>query len=108
MNSSDNIISRFLILIIVAVIGYWAVLGGIWVWDWYFRTGGYTADWWPRLGAFLWRNIGIVMALYGIACVQASGVAELKFRKNFLVALLLAFLLTPPLMMGVYGRRTQA
>jgi len=107
MNSSDNIISRFIFFIIFAIVGYWIVLWGIDVWNWYVASGGYSPEWWPQLGAFLLRNFSIVVVLYGMACMQASGLAELKFGKNFLVALGLAFILTPPIMMVVYGKKQQ-
>ena len=105
MNNKDNLISRFLFMAIAGIIAYWLIKGGIWVWNWYDASGGYSSQWWPDLWAFLIRNISIVAVIYGMACMQASGLAELKFRKNFLVALSLAFLLTPPVMMLVYGKR---
>ncbi|MEE2876458.1 MAG: hypothetical protein VX822_01570 [Candidatus Neomarinimicrobiota bacterium] len=37
-----------------------------------------------------------------------SGViAKLKFNKNFLKAFVLALILTPPIMMGVYGHKQE-
>lgn len=107
MHSRDNIISRFLFLIIAGIILYWLGSGVVWVWNWYFTSGGYTHEWWPRLGSYLLRNISIVLVIYGLACMQASGLAELKFRKNFIVALMLALVLTPPVMMLIYGKRQQ-
>jgi hypothetical protein len=39
--------------------------------------------------------------------LQASGLAELKYGKNFLKAFGLALILTPPVMMVVYGHKKE-
>jgi hypothetical protein len=44
---------------------------------------------------------------YGIISLQVSGLAELKFGKNFIKAFYLALLITPPMMMIVYGHRKE-
>ncbi len=103
--NTDHKISRVFILFSVSILGYWAYNGIISVWEWYGSTGGYSSSWWPDLGRYLWKNISIVVVIYAIICLQASGLAELKFKKNFLKALGLSILLTPPVMMIVYGRR---
>ncbi len=105
MKAKDNIISRIFSIGILCILIYWCYKGIVWIWNWYFDSGGYTSQWWPDLGGFLWRNISIVVVIYGIACLQASGLAELKFRKNFLKAFGLALILTPPGMMIVYGHK---
>jgi hypothetical protein len=52
---------------------YWAYEGAVWVLNWYLDSGGYTSDWWSGIGKFLLRNISIVVVVYGLACMQASG-----------------------------------
>lgn len=105
MSPLDQRLSRLFMVASLLILGYWAYLGLAWVWDWYQDSGGYTTQWWPDLGRFLWRNLSIVVAVYGIACLQASGLAELKYGKNFLLAFILALVLTPPGMMIAYGHR---
>ncbi|MFH1851969.1 MAG: hypothetical protein ABIA75_06455 [Candidatus Neomarinimicrobiota bacterium] len=102
---TDKAVSRVLMLFSALILIYWLISAGIWLWDWYAGSGGYSANWWPAVGQFLLDNLSIVVAVYAIICLQVSGLAELKFNKNFLKALGLALVLTPPVMMIVYGHR---
>ncbi len=103
--STDQIISRIFVALSLLVLAYWLYSGVVWVWNWYVESGGYSSSWWPDIGHFLWDNLSIVIALYAVICLQASGLAEMKFNNNFLKAFGLALVLTPPLMMAVYGHR---
>jgi hypothetical protein len=105
MNRKDVIISRLIRVTIVLILLYWGYSGIIWVWNWYTSSGGYSSSWWIETGRFLWRNASIVIALYGIACMQASGLVELLNRKSYLKAFGLSLILTPPGMMLVYGHK---
>ncbi|NQT97121.1 MAG: hypothetical protein HQ562_05205 [Candidatus Marinimicrobia bacterium] len=106
--TTDKAISRVFTLFSVLILLYWLYSGGAWLWDWYFSSGGYSSDWWPIVGRFLLDNLSIVIALYAIACLQTAGLAELKFNNHFLKAFSLALILTPPIMMIIYGHRDHA
>ncbi len=103
----DKAISRIFFLFSMLILLYWIYSGCVWLWDWYFSSGGYSSDWWPAIGRFLLDNLSIVIALYAIACLQTAGLAELKFNNHFLKAFGLALILTPPIMMIAYGHRKQ-
>ncbi len=104
---NDMTISRILRIVIGLILLYWAYEGLVWAWHWYLGSGGYRSDWWSGIGKFLLRNISIVVVIYGVACMQVSGLAELKFGKNYLKAFGLALILTPPIMMVVYGKKSE-
>ena len=101
----DKAISRVFTLFSVLIILYWLYSGCVWLWDWYFSSGGYSPEWWPAIGHFLVDNLSIVIVVYALACLQSAGLAELKFNNHFLKAFGLALVLTPPLMMLAYGHR---
>ncbi len=103
--SKDKAISRVFTLFSVLILLYWLYSGGVWLWNWYFDSGGYSSEWWPAVGRFLLNNLSIVIAIYAIVCLQTAGLAELKFNNHFLKAFGLAFILTPPIMMIAYGHR---
>ncbi|MFC1581559.1 hypothetical protein ACFL3L_01510 [Candidatus Neomarinimicrobiota bacterium] len=107
MNRKDLIISRLFRVLIVIVLGYWCYSGVTWLWSWYISGSGYSSAWWGAIGEFLWQNISIVIALYGIACMQASGLVELVNRKSYLKAFGLSLILTPPGMVLVYGHKKE-
>ncbi len=104
---NDITISRILRIAIGLILLYWAYEGAVWALNWYLDSGGYTSDWWSGISKFLLRNISIVVVVYGLACMQASGLAELKFGKNYLKAFGLALILSPPIMMAVYGHKSE-
>ena len=56
---------------------------------------------------FCKTNLSILIVIYGLMSLQASGLAELKYGKNFLKAFGLALILTPPVMMVVYGHKKE-
>ncbi len=101
----DQAVSRVFIVLSILILAYWLYLGVVWLWEWYVSMDGYSSAWWPIIGSFLWRNMSIVVAIYALICLQASGLAELKFNKIFLKAFGLSLILTPPGMMIVYGHR---
>ncbi|MEE9190555.1 MAG: hypothetical protein V3U16_07275 [Candidatus Neomarinimicrobiota bacterium] len=104
---NDMTISRILRIVIGLILLYWTFEGVAWVWSWYLDSGGYTSEWWSGIGKFLLRNISIIVVIYGVACMQVSGLAELKFGKNYLKAFGLALILSPPIMMAVYGKKSE-
>ena len=103
----DLIFSRILILGILAILLPWIWDGLVWLWNWYQGYSASDANAWHDLGAFLWRNISVVLILYTIICLQVAGLAEFKFNKNFVPAFFLSLLITPPIMMAVYGRHSE-
>jgi hydrophobe/amphiphile efflux-3 (HAE3) family protein len=60
---------------------------------------------WGALWELIRDNPSIVAALYVLACLNASGVAEFKFGRRFTKAFVLSLLLTPPVMIGAWARR---
>ena len=106
--TTDKAISRIFFLFSMLILLYWIYSGSVWLWEWYAESEGYSSDWWPIVGRFLLDNLSIVIALYAIACLQTAGLAELKFNNHFLKAFSLALILTPPIMMIIYGHRDHA
>jgi hypothetical protein len=106
INQIDKRIGGILLFIVAGIVLYWISTGLITLWDWLVSLGPYQASWWVSLGKFLWRNFGIVFIIYVIICLQVSGIVEFLFRKNFIKAFLLAIVLTPPVMMVVYGHKS--
>lgn len=104
----DVILSRIFLVISFIIIAYWIWNGLIWLWDWYVSVSE-SADTgvWEETWQFIKDNLSIIAMLYGIIALQVSGLAELKFGKNFLRAFVLAIFLTPPVMMGIYGHKKE-
>lgn len=102
--SPDILISRILAVTIVLILAIWIWNGVTFLWDWYLAISR-TGSVWSSVWEFCKENLSFFIVIYGIICLQVSGIAELKFEKNFLKAFVLALFLTPPVMMGVYGRR---
>jgi len=88
--------------VIIVIIMIWNEL--TWLWSW-FLTAGDNGSVWLAIWDFCKANLSILIVIYGLISLQASGLAELKFGKNFLKAFGLALILTPPIMMAVYGHR---
>ncbi|MBO8131595.1 MAG: hypothetical protein H0Z29_08795 [Candidatus Marinimicrobia bacterium] len=101
----DFVFQRIFIIGSVGIIGYWLYRFFDWFIGWFKEQLPYNSGWWASIGNFLLDNLSIVIAIYFIICLQASGVAEFKFRKRFLKAFFMSLFLTPPVMMIVYGRR---
>ena len=92
----DQIIPRVILLICLAILIYWIWNGLAWLWHWYLaveESPGTTV--WQEIWRFIKDNISVIVLLYGFICLQASGLAEMKFRKSFLTAFSLAICLTP-------------
>lgn len=105
----DVVLSRILILICVSIVGYWIWNGLNWLWDWYRSVSELTdTSVWTEIWLFIVENLSVIALIYGIICLQVSGLAELKFGKNFLKAFILAICLTPPIMMGIYGHKKES
>ena len=90
-----------------------AVIAGImtwngltWLWNWFSVVGGESSEW-LAIWEFCKTNLSILIVIYGLMSLQASGLAELKYGKNFLKAFGLALILTPPVMMVVYGHKKE-
>ena len=104
----DKIFSRLLILVILIVLLPWVWDGLVWSWDWYQGLDGASTNIWAETGRFIWTNLSVFLIAYTIICLQVAGLAEFKFNRNFLPALLLALIITPPVMMATYGRHHKA
>ncbi len=100
----DRALSRIMAVFVALLLGSLVWKGCLWAWDWYgtLESGG---DAWASVWEVLKQNLSVVVLVYGMMCLQASGVAELKFNRSFLKAFALALILTPPVMMGVYGHK---
>jgi len=104
MKNRDIVISRVIFFIALVVVITWIWNGLIWLWNWY-TVASETGTVWFEIWSFVKQNVSILVVVYGIICLQVSGVSELKFEKNFLKAFILAIFLTPPVMMVIYGHR---
>ncbi|MFQ6609062.1 MAG: hypothetical protein ACE5EE_11115 [Fidelibacterota bacterium] len=100
----DYLFSLFLGLGVVIFAGFLLYEGLTWLWHWFVNVNDEGS-----IGLAIWNlcksNLSILIVIYGIISLQVSGLAELKFDKNFLKAFGLALILTPPVMMAVYGHR---
>jgi len=101
----DKRISKILFTVSGAIVLYWLVKGLIWLYNWFVSLPAYSAGWWPALGHFCLNNLSIIIVLYLIICLQVAGLAEFRFRKNFLKAFLLGIVITPPGMLLAWGRK---
>jgi hypothetical protein len=72
-----------------------------------FGISGAIVLYWASLGQFCVNNLSIIIVVYLIICLQVAGLAEFRFRKNFLKAFLLGIVITPPLMMICWGRHSE-
>ncbi len=102
----DQRIALIFLLPTIGIVIYWIVLGIKWLIGWLAELPPYDAGWWTALGSFLWRNISIVLVIYIIICLQVAGIAEFRYKRNFVKAFFLGICLTPPIMMAVYGRKS--
>ncbi len=102
----DKILPRIILLICLAIVIYWIWNGVNWLWDWYVSVEASSETTvWQEIWNFILKNLSVVIMVYGFISLQVAGLAELKFGKNFLIAFALGICLTPPVMMGAYGRR---
>ena len=92
---------------VTAVIAGIMIWNGLtWLWNWFSVAGGESSVW-LAIWEFCKTNLSILIVIYGLMSLQASGLAELKYGKNFLKAFGLALILTPPVMMVVYGHKKE-
>lgn len=103
----DKRISKLLFAISGAIVLYWLIKGLIWLYHWFIGLTSFSSNWWASLGQFCLHNLSIIIVVYLIICLQVAGIAEFRFKKNFLKAFLLGIMITPPLMMIIWGRRTK-
>ncbi|HCL00754.1 MAG TPA: hypothetical protein DHW42_11700 [Candidatus Marinimicrobia bacterium] len=103
----DKCLSRALFLISAGIVVYWLIKGIVRLYHWFVDLPDYSTDWWLVIGRFCVNNLSIIIVVYLVICLQVAGIAEFKNKKNFLKAFLLAIVLTPPLMMAIWGRKTQ-
>lgn len=101
----DKRISKILFAVSGAIVLYWLVNGLIWLYDWFAGLLAYNTGLWGPLGQFCLNNLSIIVVVYLVICLQVAGVAEFRFRKNFLKAFLLGIVLTPPGMLIAWGRK---
>jgi len=104
MKNVDVFVSRVLMIAVILIVTTWIWSGLVWLWDWFATTSG-TGSVWSEIWDFCKQNVSIFVVVYGLVCLQISGISELKFEKNFLKAFVLAIVLTPPIMMAVYGHK---
>ena len=102
---SDKLLACSVAAPALAIVLYWAYLGIQKLVEWIGSLGAYQPQWWSMIGKFCLNNLSILLVIYTIICLQVAGIAELRFRKNFLKAFLLAIAMTPPLMMTAWGCR---
>jgi len=104
--NKDIIFSRILMVICAIIIVYWIWSGLIWLWEWYVSVStSENTTVWAEIWLFMSEYISVIALVYGIMSLQVAGLAELKFQKNFLKAFGLSIVLTPPIMMAVYGHK---
>ncbi len=102
----EKILPRIFMLICLGILVYWIWNGVEWLWEWYVSVESSSETTvWQEIWLFCRDNLSIIIMVYGIISLQVAGLAELKFGKTFLAAFILAICLTPPVMMGVYGRK---
>ena len=101
----DKIISKFFLIPAGAIVLYWIVNGIIELVKWFATLPHYSSQWWIAIGNFCSTNLSIIVIAYIFICLQVSGIAEFKYRKNFLKSFILATIITPPLMMLIWGKR---
>ena len=99
----DSILSRIIMIFIVLIVGYWlwSIIKSL-VESSAGQCNYFNVSWAEIIG-FCKKYITILLVAYGFICVQISGIAEMKYEKNFLKAFILSIILTPPVMMAVYG-----
>jgi hypothetical protein len=102
--SLDKKIAIPLLVISGGIMIYWLVGVFIWLVSWLEHLGAYNPHWWGLLGTFLYRNISILIVMYVILCLQSAGIAEFRYRKNFLKAFLFSMIMTPLGMLFFWGR----
>ena len=107
-NKYDSIISKFFLIPAVMIVLYWIVRGVIWLYGWFVELPSYSTEWWVEIGSFCLNNLSIIVVIYIFMCLQVSGLAEFKFRKNFVKAFLLGLVMTPPVMIAVWGRKKES
>lgn len=100
----DRNISRIIMIGITLILLYWLYHLGVWAIDWLGSIGQIDSSRWLGLGHFCVKNISIILVAYVIICLQAAGIAEFRYRKNFVKAFFLAIGLTP-LGMLIWCRR---
>lgn len=101
----DKRLALIFLIPTITIVLYWLFLGCKWLYHWWLNLPPYNASWWHAIGRFCLNNLSIILAAYMIICLQAAGVVEFKFRRSFLKAFFLGLILTPPIMMVVYGRK---
>ena len=104
-DKSDKRLAGIAAVPALAILLYWVYLGIGKLVEWIGSLGAYQPEWWTIVGKFCLHNLSILLVIYTIICLQVAGIAELRFRKNFLKAFLLAIVMTPPLMMAAWGCR---
>ena len=82
---SSQIVTTFSLLsseqqaVIIVIIMIWN--GLTWLWSW-FSTAGDNGSVWLAIWDFCKANLSILIVIYGLISLQASGLAELKFGKK--------------------------
>jgi len=101
----DKIFSNIFFIPTILIVIYWIITGLIKLYNWISGLSSYNSGWWLSIGNFCLSNLSIIIVIYIIICLQAAGIAEFKFRKNFLKAFFLGLIMTPPVMIAAWGRK---
>ena len=104
---SDKNLSRGLILISTGILVYWLLEATRRAYAWFSGLTSPSTGWWPLIGSFCLDNIGILIVVYLVICLQVAGFIEFKLKKNFLKAFLWSIAITPPVTLIIWGHRKQ-
>lgn len=102
---TDKKIALALFLPSVMIVVYWIIKGLIKLYNWFVSLPDYSSAWWNSLGSFCINNLSIIIIVYLIICLQVAGIAEFRFKKNFIKAYLFGIIMTPPIMMIVWEKK---
>lgn len=101
----DKIFSNIFFVPTILIVIYWIITGLIKLYNWLSGLSSYNSGWWFSIGNFCLSNLSIIIVIYIIICLQAAGIAEFKYRKNFLKAFFLGLIMTPLVMIAAWGRK---
>ena len=101
----DIILSKFLKIILALLLVYILYIISVFIFSWYLGLQSQNLNIWTEIWILIKNNLSVISVIYCMICLQVSGVAEFKFKKPFIKALILSFILTPPIMMAAWGRK---
>jgi hypothetical protein len=98
----DKNIARSILIVSGGIVIYWLYEAIVWLVHW-LSTAGLKAGVGVNFGEFCLDNLGIILVVYVIICLQIAGVVEFRQRRTFTEAFFLGVILTP-ILMPVYMR----